>query len=499
MNRNQRRRKKKQQRSADKRPLTPEQRGNALAAKGHMQEAVEAFGEAVTLDPRNLRAWSNLGSARYELGQPEAAAEAYKRALDVDSESVPVLSNLAMLMGQMGEIKAAIALYRQILQLAPREAEIYYDTALLKPFTTGDPEIAAMEDLLQKGSIDDQATMFLGFALAMAYEGVGDYDRAFEHMVRSNRLKRARLPFDIARDEDLVERLIATFDKLLMNEHVGQGDPSERPIFIVGMPRSGSTLIEQILASHSSVHGGGEMETIRDVVMGLAGAGTGLAGMAPAARPFPEGVADLKARHFRRLGEDYGRVLDRVAPAVARVTDKMPRNFFFAGLINLALPNAKLVHSTRSAVDTCLSCYAHHFPKGQEFTYGLVDLGQYYRLYDRLMMHWQEVLAERVLDIAYEQVVADPETETRRLLKFCGLEWENSCLSFHRTKRLVTTASTAQVRQPIYKNSVRKWKHYEHNLGPLLDALGPLVDDGCGNTLSGLGNDTPEKGAWKFR
>ena len=478
MNRNQRRRQKKPQISADSRYLTLEQLGEALVAKKRMQEAAEAFGEAVAVDPRNFRAWSNLGSSRYELGQPEAAAEAYQRALDINGDSVPVLSNLAMLKGQMGEFEAALALYRQILQLTPREAEIYYEIARLKTFTAADPDIAVMEDLLQEDGIDDQAAMFLGFALATAYEGVGDYDSAFDHMVRSNCLKRARLSFDVARYEDLVERLMATFDKELLNGHAGQGDPSERPIFIVGMPRSGTTLIEQILASHSSVHGAGEMEAVRDVVMGLAGAGVGLAGMAPATRPFPEGVADLEAKHFRRLGEDYGRVLDRVAPAAARVTDKMPRNFFFVGLINLALPNARLVHSTRSAVDTCLSCYAHHFPKGQEFTYDLADLGRYYRLYDRLMRHWREVLTERILDFAYEQVVADPETETRRLLEYCGLEWEDSCLSFHRTNRLVTSASTVQVRQPIYKSSVRKWKHYEHNLGPLLDALGPLADDG---------------------
>ena len=205
MNRNQRRRQKKQQISADSRPLPLEQLGEALVAKRRLQEAAEAFDEAVVVDPRNFRAWSNLGSARYELGQPEAAAEAYQRALDVNGDSVPVLSNLAMLKGQMGEVNAALALYRQVLQLAPREAEIYYDIALLKTFTAADPDIAAMEDLLQEDSIGDQATMFLGFALATAYEGVGDYDRAFEHMVRSNHLKRARLPFDVARDENLVE------------------------------------------------------------------------------------------------------------------------------------------------------------------------------------------------------------------------------------------------------------------------------------------------------
>jgi hypothetical protein len=233
-----------------------------------------------------------------------------------------------------------------------------------------------------------------------------------------------------------------------MAEEAGGGDPSEIPIFILGMPRSGSTLIEQILASHAWVHGAGER------------------------MDFPDLLADLGDRDFRALGAAYAARSGTLAPGAGRVTDKLPGNFLHAGAIHLALPRARIIHSRRDPADTCLSCYTKLFRGEQPFTYDLGELGRYYRAYERLMAHWRVVLPESVfLEVDYEALVADPETQTRRLLAHCGLAWDPACLVFHETRREIRTASAVQVRQPLYGGSVGRWRRHGERLEPLLREL----------------------------
>lgn len=236
------------------------------------------------------------------------------------------------------------------------------------------------------------------------------------------------------------------------------------------MPRSGTTLVEHILASHSRVYGGGELSDLRR----LAG---GLNKLSPTGHDFPDGVADLGPKDLHRLGRTYWEAVRRRAPDAPHVTDKAPGNFRYLGLIHLMLPRARIIHCVRNPVDTCLSCYKLLFVSGQNFSYDLVELGRYHRLYTRLMDHWRAVMPGRILDVRYEDLVAAQERETRRLLEFCGLPWEDACLSFHTTRRLVKTASATQVRQPIYKSAVGSWKRYARHLGPLLESLGPLAGD----------------------
>jgi len=231
------------------------------------------------------------------------------------------------------------------------------------------------------------------------------------------------------------------------------------------MPRSGTTLVEQILASHANVHGAGELTTLEDVFIGHLG--TPLAPIARARR-----LAALTPGDLAKIGAAYAGKVAALAPGSARITDKMPANFRLAGLIRLALPNARIVHCRRDPLDTCLSCYASNFSRGQPFAYDLRELGLYYRAYDDLMAHWREHLPpDRFLEVRYEDVVDDLEGQTRRLIAFCGLDWDDACLAFHQTRRPVRTASVNQVRQPIYRASVGRWKLYERHLGPLLDVL----------------------------
>jgi len=257
--------------------------------------------------------------------------------------------------------------------------------------------------------------------------------------------------------------LVEIFSPSFFSQRQDIGFKSELPMFIFGMPRSGTTLVEQILASHSQVHGAGEINDLVDTVKELM-------------PTFPAGAEALPLEAWRALGERYVRRLVERNPNALRVTDKMPRNFYLAGLIATALPDARIIHCRRSPMDTCLSCYSLHFPYGQEFTYDLEVLGRYYGIYMQVMEHWRKALPARMLTLDYESLVADPETETRRLVSFCGLEWDDACLDFHKSKRSTATASAAQVREPIYRRSVERWRRFERELEPLRVALGPYAD-----------------------
>jgi len=442
----------------------PFARAEAAMLKGDFDAAAKLLRRALKSDPDNFAGWANLGAVEAEREAPDAAAEAFRRALALQPTSVPVLSNLAALANQTGARDDALALYRQTLDIAPGDAELWHDLARIKRFEAGDPDIVALESLAADPSLDDDAAMFAAFALGKAYEDIGDYDRAFACTARANDLKWRRHSFDLDAEARFAERIAAAFPQSFFTERLGAGSASDLPVFVLGMPRSGTTLVEQILASHSEVFGGGEREDLK-------------AAVAAAVRPFPDAVQGLPSDALRALGDDYAARLGRLAPGARRITDKMPRNFYFLGLIGAALPNARIVHCRRSPLDTCLSCFQLHFPYGQEFTYDLATLGGYYRIYRRLMDHWRKVLPGRILDVDYESVVADPETEARRIIAHAGLAWEDGCLDFHRSKRQVATASAAQVREPVHGRSVARWRRYERQLQPLREALGPYADE----------------------
>jgi hypothetical protein len=308
-----------------------------------------------------------------------------------------------------------------------------------------------------------EARMRFWFAIGKAWEDTGRYDESFGAYQHGNKLKRASFQFDIAETEKTAGDIIAKFDKAFAGKAVN-GFEDETPVFIVGMPRSGTTLIEQVLSSHSNVHGAGELKDFCDVMDKVDGASAG--GL------YMDWLLDADDEMLSRIGEGYVKRLRTLDKKALRITDKMPGNFFYAGLIHKALPKAKIIHSMRDPVDTCISNYSRLFNETMPFAYDLEELGRYCRLCDRLMAHWKDVLPEgTILDMKYEDNVADLETQARRLVDFCGLEWEDGCLAFHENKRHVKTASIAQVRQPIYKSSVARWKRFEKHIKPLRTAL----------------------------
>ncbi|MBV8538494.1 MAG: sulfotransferase, partial [Alphaproteobacteria bacterium] len=334
-----------------------------------------------------------------------------------------------------------------------------------KRFAADDPHLAAMREMAKDlDSFDAEARSDLHFALGKALGDVGDYAGSFRHLIDGNALKRRGVAYNEAAVLEFLKSLALVFTREMIAGRQGRGNPSQLPVFIVGMPRSGTTLIEQILASHPQVFGGGELSAFSDVMATFTGLDEALAGADPVA-------ADAA---LRDVGTRYVDAVKPLAPGALRITDKMPANFRLAGLIHLALPNARIIHARRNPIDTCLSCFGRAFTGDQPFTYDLAELGRYYRAYDGLMAHWRSVLPERnFLEVTYEEVVGDLEGQARRIVAHCGLDWDEACLQFHRTERLVRTASATQVRQPIYKTSVGRWRAYGELLRPLLTALGP--------------------------
>ncbi|HHG89425.1 MAG TPA: sulfotransferase, partial [Devosia sp.] len=335
----------------------------------------------------------------------------------------------------------------------------------LNRFTSHDDDIKNMEALFERKTLSAPEQMVLAFSLAKAFEDIGEYSLAFDYLQRGNSLNRKTFVFSKSAIDSLFSDIAEAFDAETFSKFSGAGNSDETPIFILGMPRSGTSLVEQVLSSHRDVTGAGELSIMNTI------AGRFVAD--PAKPDFGEAVARASLEKFGGLGRDYMEQLRRYSSSARFITDKMPGNSLYIGLIKLILPKAKIVHCRRNAADTCLSIYKTHFSSGGlHYAYDLDELGHYYRHYEKLMEHWHQVLPGFVYDLNYEDLIGDQRAETERLLDWCGLDWSEDCMNFFNTKRLVNTASIAQVRQPVYSSSIRLWQKYGSALNPLLEALG---------------------------
>jgi tetratricopeptide (TPR) repeat protein len=443
--------------------------GATLKELGRNDEAIAPCLRAIELAPDLAEAHNHLGNALKDLGQYERSIAAYRRAIELKPDFAVAYANLSVALQEFGHGAEAREMVERSLKLDPGSAHAWYALSDMKKFAAADPDIDQMEALRASADarrLDLEERAHILFALGKAWLDAGNADRAFAYLNEGNRLHRTTLAHDADAAADRSAAIARSCPSTLLNEFAGRGDASDRPIFVVGMPRSGTTLIEQILASHPAVHGAGELRFLEEVVDGILG---------PDNKPigYPRLFAELRFVDLAACGRSYVERVSALAPPEKRhVIDKMPANFFFAGLIRLMLPNARIIHVRRDAVDTCLSCYVKKFASGQNFTYDLRELGAAYRSYEALMQHWRDVLPpERFIEVRYEDVVDDLEAQARRLVDFCGLEWSEACLSFHKTSRPVRTASFNQVRQPLYRTSIGRWKPYAHHLEPLLAAL----------------------------
>ena len=442
-----------------------------LAALNHYEGAAAHYRQAVAIKPGLTAAHSNLGNALAVLNRPEEAVAACQRAIELAPEAADgyfALANALRTLGHTAELRSAL---ETGLKLAPARADLHRALAETKRFAGGDPQLAIMEKLArEETSLPVPQRIQLHFALAKAYADIDQPDRAFRHLLAGNGLKRREVVYNEAATLDGFRRIEAVFTPELLRQKQGAGDPSAIPIFIFGMPRSGTTLVEQVIGSHPKVFGADErMDFSRAAGRLVAANGMPM---------FPDTMASVTAPQLRALGRAYLAGMRVAAPDAERITDKMTANFAFAGFIHLALPNAKLIHVKRDPLDTCVSCFSHLFPATYlSYAYDLGELGRFYRGYERLMGHWRRALPQGVmLEVNYEELVADFEPHARHIVAHCGLAWDERCLAFHATQRPVRSASATQVREPLYRSAVGRWRPYGPMLGPLLDALGP--DDG---------------------
>jgi tetratricopeptide (TPR) repeat protein len=445
--------------------------GTVLLDQNKAEAAAAAAQQAIALNPNGHDAVNLMGRIAFERGDLESAANYYQRALTLKPDLADAYNNLGNVLKELGKLQEAQDSYLHALRLDPAVTGVYVNLADSKKFTPGDPHLAAMHELAAKTEgLSKTDRLQLDFALGKAYADLKDHGRSFAYLLSANAAKRSLISYDEQAAMALFDRIEATFTAELIAAKSGAGDRSPTPVFVVGMPRSGTTLVEQIIASHPLVHGAGELRNFNDVVLTVRGPdGKSL--------PYPEFVPALENRALGQIGEHYLASLRRLIPQVPadrqRVTDKMPSNYYFAGLIHLALPNATIIHTVRDPVDTCVSCFSKLFSAEQNHTYDLGELGRYHKRYQQLMEHWRRVLpAGRILDVRYEEVVADVEGQARRIIAQCGLPWDDRCLSFYETERPIRTASATQVRQPIYKSAVGRWRVYEEQLEPLLRELG---------------------------
>jgi tetratricopeptide (TPR) repeat protein len=458
--------------------------GTALERQGKLDEAAAAFRRALELEPQHPSALYNLGNILKNKADYEEAIAHYRKSLAGRPEFADAWNNMGAVLAERGDLDEARSAYQKAVEVEPTRAAYHRNLANAKRFEPDDPQLAVMEALSRNlATVPERERVDLPFALGKAYADLKQHERSFRCLLAGNALKRSQIAYNEADALQYMQRIRTVFDAELLRAKAGHGDPAPTPVFIVGMPRSGTTLIEQIIASHPQAVGAGELFDLDNIVQGLAGRNG-------VAFRFPEVVATMSGEELRQVGTRYVAATRAHGPSAERIADKMPWNFHFAGLIHLALPNARIIHARRDPVDTCLSCFSILFEgDGNPYTYDLGELGRFYRGYDSLMAYWRAVLPPGVMiEVQYEEVVDDLETQARQIIAHCGLEWDEACLAFHKTRRPVRTSSVAQVRQPIYQSSVGRWRPYREQLRPLLEELGidPDSDAAPAASVSGV-------------
>jgi tetratricopeptide (TPR) repeat protein len=440
--------------------------GLALRRCGRIEQAIFHFERAIAIKPDFASAHFTLAAILHGLGRISEAATHYEKVVAVQPHNYRAHNDLGIVFNILGRFEDAARAYEKALQFAPRETMVHHNLAHLRRFTPGDSRLAPLEKLAEDiATLDAKNLIFLHFVLGKAFGDLGQYERSFRHLREGNSLKRAQLAYDEKEVLSLLQLIRTTFTREVMQQKSGGGCHSDTPVFVVGMPRSGTTLVEQILASHSKVYGAGEVETFDQVIAKFRSQNS-------IGAEFPGMVSAMSLEALCHLGSHYVELTKSAAPAMERIVDKLMGNFKNVGLIHLALPNARIIHVRRDPVDTCFSCFSLLFTGDQSFTYDLGELGRYYHGYATLMEHWRSVLPHGVMiDVQYEDLVADLDGQARAIVDHCGLEWEDACLAFHKTQRQVKTASFLQVRQPIYRTSVGRWRQYENFLRPLMEAL----------------------------
>ena len=445
--------------------------GALLMDMNKYMDAIGAYEKATQLEPKNAEAWAGLGNANARAMYPERAVQAFERSIAINDGAPGILSAYAWELKTLGDQSGALKAYRRAIEAKPKFGPAYWSMANLKIFKFKDEEVETMLEHVEREDLTEVEDIHFRFALGKAMEDKKDYDRAWHFYHTGNQRQRMTVEYEPLDIEGRQSAIRNVFDQKLLNERTGVGYDAPDPIFIVGLPRSGSTLVEQILASHSQVEGTSELPVLGKIAESIGQYRTD-------GVRYPEAVRDLRDKDLRAYGKQYIEESQRHRHTDKPLfTDKLPNNFPMMGFAHLILPNAKIINARRHPFDSCLGSYKQLFGHGQNFTYDMLDLAHYYQQYDTTMTHWHEVLPDKVLDVHYEETVTDLEGQVLRILDHCGLPFEESCVRFHETERAVKTASSEQVRAPIYTGALGKWRRYEQHLDIWFQQLGYIIDE----------------------
>ncbi|MCH8959042.1 MAG: sulfotransferase, partial [Proteobacteria bacterium] len=431
---------------------------------GRMADAADYLRRAQTLAPNTAQYHAELSEVLHSLQwQEESAAELYK-AIDLGLDNEQIYTQLGAALSNMGDFEKAQEAFLRAVDIPETLGSAYYGISMISGFEQQPGLVEKMQEALNRTDLPDRELGNLHFAMGRAYDSSEDYDQAFHHYTEANLKRRQGMPFTLETERNNTRRIIKTFTPELFEKFKGCGNPSELPVFIIGMPRSGTTLVEQIIASHPQVHGAGELNDLWRTVEQITS-------FLPPRAQLPENIDQVEPGAWEFIGNQYVKTITQRSWEALRITDKLPFNYTLAGIIQLMLPNARIIHCRRNPLDTCVSCFMTSFGSDRGFTRDLHELGGTYRTYQDLMAHWHKVMPGRILDVVYEELVENTEEQARTLIAHLGLAWDDACLEFYKNKRRVSTSSLVQVRQPVYKTSVGRWRRYEKHLAPLISAI----------------------------
>ncbi len=441
--------------------------GAYLLKNNRHDEALECFKRAQLLAPENLNVLDYIGTTYLEMGDTNAALTQFNAALRSEPKRITSLTGVEQVFQETGKLDAAIAICDEIISINTNSPSGYLLKARIQKSRFDDGLAEQLIRFVTEDDLNEESKIITNFALGKIFDDQSNFEQAFKYYANGNKLKNNDLNYSSQDEEARFSDLINFFDTAFFNAHQHLGVENNLPVVIVGMPRSGTTLTEQIIAGHPSVIGAGEVA---------------FWGKAPVAMPlrlntetpYPACLREITSEQAKDIARMYESTLLKIAGSITspiHITDKMPHNFINVGLIALLFPSVKIIHTKRDPIDTCLSIYFQNFDKAHPYAFDLANIGIHYKQYERIMRHWHEVLPGRIMDISYEDTIADPEFWSRKLIDHIGLDWDDACLAPHKLERSVKTASHWQVRQPIYKTSVQRWKNYEQFLGPLIEAL----------------------------
>lgn len=441
--------------------------GDLLTENRFFNEALECFNRAHQLAPEQIDIVEDIGKTYLSMADTDMAIKIFNEILQKYPNRISTLFLIEQTYQESGKIDDAIRVCDQIIAIDPNEPTAYILKSRVKKSKLGDGLAEHLLKLAENPSFPDTHQISIQFALGKIFDDQNNYEQAFNHYAIANALQNKNIHYDINENEAKFNQLIDFFNADFFNQHPNIGVNSNVPVIIVGMPRSATTLTEQIISSHPDVLAAGEVHFWGDAVRGMRN-------RIKSAHGYPECLNEFTALQAQNIAKEYESTLAKISGASSipkHFTDKMPQNFLHVGLIALLYPNAKIIHTKRDPIDTCLSIFFQHFNDSHTYAFDLKNLGTYYQQYERIMQHWHQVLPGRIMDINYADTVADPEYWTRKLIAHVGLEWNDACLAPHKLERSVKTASHWQVRQPIYKTSMQRWKNYEPYIHPLIKAL----------------------------